>query len=296
MTITLTALVIPVFCKHVIASTVRVECAGNFSADSAEMSSSRKLSGLTRARKNVTTKGLSLKTYMIKNAELAEALDKARAEISMKREVILSLKKERQEAMERIISLESRLRHLVSHHDTHKSLFETLTAADNMVKKAIDMLDIQKTASSVTSGGNALSPPTCSPIQPPLCSLSMHQHVSSTPTGVDCKSLHDIEIETDLPQLSLTEINLEQNTSTIDKSIADSVTDHYEPRPKRACTSFVQSYQEPSISSKLRRGDPHTTSFNYTSPMEHKAKKKNVHKLKQHSLRSGLSDITNKPT
>ena len=99
MTITLIALVIPVFCKHVIASTVHVECAGNFSVDSAEMSSSHKLSGLTRARKNVTTKGLSLK---IKNAELAAALYKARAEISMKQEDILSSKKERQEAMERI--------------------------------------------------------------------------------------------------------------------------------------------------------------------------------------------------
>ena len=66
--------------------------------------------------------------------------------------------------------------------------------------------------------------------------------------------------------------------------------DPVDSRPKRSCTTHVASYQEPALSSKLRRGDPHTDSFgNCWSPTK-PARKKKTGKRKE---RKGLKEVTN---
>lgn len=243
----------------------------------------------TRARKSVTT-DLSLKA---KNSKLVKALNEARTEISRKRDEILCLKRERQAAMERVISLETRIGDVVPLRDTHKTLYETLSSIEDMITKAKNLIGTTFGHVGITDGNHALPPPICSPIQK---SLPMHlQQASSTPNHSSGDKALDMDIETTtLSQLYSTKIDLEELNTTskcITESLESRATSYYEPRPKRTCTSLVQSYLEPGIGCKRRQGDPHTTSFNYSPPPKHEGKRRTLHK--KHSSRRGLSNITN---
>ncbi|XP_019854151.1 PREDICTED: uncharacterized protein LOC109583303 [Amphimedon queenslandica] len=247
----------------------------------------------------MATRRNQLVALRTKNKELVQALDGSRQENRKLFVQNIELKKERQQLMEQVSSLETRLGQLLPAHKTQESLAKVIHNMEQSLTYARTLLT--ETPCSSSSSSLSVTPvhiqPSSVHIQPSSSTPVHTQPSSSTPV----QETHGVQdMETDLLEFETISVSNSKgclqstgiHTLSTDIDNTQENISEISSRPRRACASLVQSYQEPSLSSKMRQDRAPKRTLKRDTPAVHSNKRGK--RIRRNDHQAGLSDITNK--